>query len=620
MNKILYVLLCSNLVLFSCERKVDDSAGKVSVLIPIQNSILQDTLNPLSVANSLSNNDDDHMEEFNSFILPMFGNAVVYPVNCYLIAVGAETSETVFTKNFCGKRSTVTGLIDAQYKFGPFVGLVSAGSDLELTVASGERRKVYVFAIHAQNPAACKTLTAAKGQNPSKENFSRPFLVGTSATFSVGSGQTTTVLINMDQPVAANSIDDCIIPSIDSETENPANRIVLERRNFPYDVLSPALTGDTFPTNKRCDYIDVAPKYEAIENGVPRLKSGFLPAPKTVYVSMESTAQTTYPTKAECESLTNGTTLFPIQTTDTSVRRWLSLDDTLNGTVRNFRVDTTDASIPTFFWPNIKMESVRNVSSTLVNASRPVLAKFDLVVPQKVIPGQCYPFFVTRKSLEDEPLVHAGTTSILNFITLPVGAVLFFNDGTCTNPLVGPPAILPASSFGLYSFRATQNFTFEANESGIPFSVAFINSKNYKIEVVNAASNTQVSSVEVRGSTFLRKRIGYNCYPITFSFKNSDGANVPTTLPVTIEMLFAQNQGNFMSMFFDENASCSGSPIAVGNALVTAAPGSHIYKIYVAVTLGAVAGWRTLKFKVNDGTKIHFLTYRFEVDTANGPP
>jgi hypothetical protein len=622
MNKTLYVLLCSMSLLLSCARSIDDSSGKISVVLPYQNSTLSDALDPFSVVNSMGNDDDEH-EEFNSFIMPSFIPASQFPVNCYLIAVGSETNESAFATNYCGKRSTVTGRIDSEFKFGPFVGLVPAGADVEIPVIPGEKRKLYVFAIHAQNLAACKLLTAEKGQNPSKENFSRPHFVGMSSGFSVASGQVTSVSVNMFQPIAANSIEDCVISSIDSDVIPAANSLVLERRNFPYDVLAPAISGDLMPSSRRCDYFDVTPKYQSTDGTSSRLKQAFLSSPKFGFISMGSgAAQTSYPTKLDCENLTLGSINFPLQPTDESVRRWVSLPDSItNGSTQNFNVDVTDGSLPRFTFANVRMESVRNPASTLVDSSRNLAGKFDLIVPNKAISGECYPFILSRKSLEDESVTDGSVTSVVNLnLGGSAGAVNLYSGANCGVGLVGAAQITIGNTYTVLSFRASDNFSLTAAESGTGFGVPILPSREYKVEVSNSSSSQEIGAIEVTGSTFLRKRSTFNCYPISFLYKNEDGAKVRPADSSTIGIQFDQNEGAFVDIYFFANADCNTSPITSGAASTTIASGDHFPKIYVRVGGGANSGWKTVRFKVAAGGKTFFPKYKFEVDKANHWP
>lgn len=627
MNKILYVLMCSSVMLFSCERKADDSTGKISVTVPAnQNSSLQEILNPLSVVTSMSSNENG-FEEFNPYIMPSFSIPALWPVNCYLIAVGSESSESTFSQNFCGKRSTVTGKIDAEYKFGPYVGLKPSGSEIEIEVPAGDKRKVFVFAIHALNAAACKTLTAEKGQNPSKENFSRPYLVGTSATFSVRSGQTALVPINMNQPVAANSIEDCVFRTLNSEVENLANRIALERPNFPYNVMGAGLSTDINPTNYRCDYIDLVPKYEYLENGVPQFKPAFLSGLKAVIFQLDSIAHATFATKYACEQNTGGGVYtFEMNPTHKSVRRWIPLHFALDGSYHNLSaVVSNDANITTLGTTGMYFKSVRSdASSDLSNGAQPVKTKLDIVIPKRVRSGECYPFFITRKSLEDEPVTHPSTDQVIALASAPAtSSFTVYDDSACGNVHSGNFTIFNNAWYSQYYFKAAQNFSMSVSEFVTTFTDSTMTSATINIDVKNSISQ-QIESVELTAPTLVRRRSSpYNCYPFTFRFNNEDRVNVKSNVAgANIEILHSQFQGDFTSIDFYEDEPCSTTSLSAAAGVPHAQflLNDYFKKVYLRVNASAQLGNKTARFKIFDGIKYHYLKHDFEVEVANTPP
>ena len=612
----LYVLLCFSFLSLSCERKIMDQSSKVIVALPGAQNSLQNILNPLSIVSTHS--DDENDEEFNSVIMPSFSSVSTFPINCYIVGIGTQNGDAAFTKNYCGKRSTINGKIDRNFEFGPYAGLFPSGTNIEIDVAPGDKRVIYVFGIHSLNPAACLGLSAEEGRNPNPNNFSRPFFVGKSALFTVASGQTSVVPINLINPGANDNIDACVIPSLNSEDDKVANQIDIERNSFPKAILIGSLFGDTLPTNYRCDYVDIVPKYLKSVSG--EIKTARVDGAKQIQLMINGSINLSYSKKADCQGLVNPEFSFPVTPLDKTVRRWIGLVNTQNGTDNILRAYATDGSLQsankTFL---VSAARVPAGGQNLFNGSQFVRSAYDIVIPDNIVQGQCYTMFVTRKSLEDEEVVHGSIPStFLLDVNFPA-AVDFFNASGCSGGTLSPvPSIGTGQSFLPIWFRANGSFDLQIR-SNTGFSSPVENSYKYKITATNS-TNTTPESVDVSASEIIRQRGGpYNCNSIIFRFKNADKSVITNPLAGSIELLFAQREGDFADTYFYEDPGCSTTQIMPGAAIVSIPANSEFRKIYIKTTATSALGHKILRFKVSDGIKTYFPKIGFEVTAPNNP-
>lgn len=604
----LYVILSFSVLLLSCEREVLQQSSKVIISLPGGDNSLQNILNPFSSVSTNSDGGGDDNDEFNSFILPAFGSNLAFPVNCYLVAIGSRNGESLFTRNYCGKRSTVTGKTDRNFEFGPYVGLFSNTANVELEVAPGEKRIIYVFGIHALNPAACVSLSAGQGQNPSSSNFSKPYLVGTSATFTVAGGQTSVIPINLNQPVAVDSIDDCVIQELNDEIENPATRIAMERESFPQNIISIKKAGEALV--HRCDYIDFVPK-----NGYETAR---VDEPKQIRFKVNATTYTTYPSNAACVASASGVPDFPIDSTAKKFRRWIGFSDTPTG-INTFTAESIDGSLlPENRVFDLKPGRIGTTSPVLFDGTNYLRAAFDFVIPNKVITGQCYQFFITRKTLEDEILTHASqATPVVLSVTNPAN-VQFFVNTNCTGGILPSPATIGAGNhYAWHSFAATGDFEMSAIAGAGGFFVPVESSAVYKIFTSSDTINLTPASVEIVAPAVVRKRSTFFCSPILFRFKNSEKAVVKSPTIGSIQLLFNQSEGDISSTRFYDDDTCSTPQITNVNPIVSLTSGLEFRKIYMKNAGDAVLGNKTIRFKVFDGVKTYYQKYQVEVIDPN---
>lgn len=618
MKTILYVAVGFSLILFSCERKVIEQSSKVIISLPgNENQSLENIIDPLSTVSTYSEQDNGE-DEFNSAIMPAF-NSPTYPINCYLVGVGTTNAETAFSQNYCGKRSTVTGKIDKNYQFGPFIGLFSNTANVELEVPSGENRVIYVFGIHALNPAACLKLSAVEGQNPNPANFSRPFIVGKSSTFKVSPGQTSIVPITLTQPGTSDYIESCFFPSLNNEEAKPANKVLIERIGFPQNVLITAKNGQTNPTNIRCDYIDVVPKFSENTND----KNARVDSTKQMIVKMNGLQINSFKDKIDCEGNVNSVSTFPLFPSETRVRRWIPLTDAMSGSNVALEAQTSDGSLQSVS-KNFLITAgvVPTATFTLNNTINNVQGGFDLILPKKIITGQCYEMFVTRKSLEGEPITHPAQASPFLLLSNPAGSISFFNAVNCTGGVFTGTNIPTSLNFRQVWFKINTPSTVEISvaANGGLISPHPIDSSIFKIQAITS-SNTVVNSVEIEGPDILR-RIGlapFDCHPLVFRMKNEDKAVIQnSSLASSIELLLSQSEGDLSNISFWDNSTCTTTQV-VGGSPINFGTGSDYKKIYIKTVAASGLGYKTIRFKVFDGAKSHFVKHQFEMINPNNP-
>lgn len=624
MKKFTYIILGLCFFLFSCERKVVDSKSSISVFLPGDSTALQSITDPLNSVSVSSTANGDDSDEFNSTIPLDGGNAVLYPVNCYIVAVSSLNPETAFSKNYCGKKSTISGRVTPEYKFGPFMALVKPGTSFELEVPSGDKRVLHVFALHAQNPDACRILTAGNGENPSKETFSKPHFVGTSAPFSVLPGKTTTVPMNLLEPVATSAIDDCVFTSLGHE-QTVANTVAIERNSFPENILVTALSNtDTNPNSYRCDYVDIVPKLMETNGTVTKFNNARFDSERIFTVSHDALGgnDPTFRSKVDCENDSNSSTNFLILPTDQKVRRWFKLSDQLGtGTIANFKARSFDNKINSEF-KEFKLLSGRVISGTeLISNSIYYRAGFDISIPKKIVAGECYPVFFLRKAIEGYPIASAPHT-VLSITQSPSQSASFYNTSDCGSAAVGTLQINSGFYFGSYYFKATQSFELSVlpTLSGTPFYTPIEPSAVKKIEVVASSPSLQPEFVELTADDVFswHPNSSISCQPMIFRFKNKDGVVVKLPNSGQIEVLFGQSS-NLSTNQFSSLSNCTSGFLNAGTVLPMSA-GSEFAKIYVNNASEFGEGLRTVRFKVFDGTKYHYLKHTFEVVKPNYLP
>ena len=246
--------------IYSCHRAVETESTKLSIQLPgMSNSSAKinssniDIIQSLKVSILSSNVTEGESSEQNNEnfldILPTgYDNVATptnYPINCYL--VGITGPESFLQKNSCGIKNA-TGQVDANYKFGTFIGLRPSGAVLELDAVPGDNRQVYIFGLHSTSAAECKDFA----NKPSKNNFSKPHILGTSAALKFEAGKSITVPINLAMPSHATQLDDCEINNDQSKQNLIADTVSMYNQSFPFNNLRLPISANT-----TCEPLDI---------------------------------------------------------------------------------------------------------------------------------------------------------------------------------------------------------------------------------------------------------------------------------------------------------------------------------------------------------------------------
>ncbi len=307
--KNIFLFILVGLFFVSCTRSVDTDTAKVVIQLPqfTLASLKSEALKSKVTAMNETIDVEDRSEDAFSDITPTgyTNNAGDVPINCYLVGIGGP--EAFLNVNFAGLKNT-QGILIPSVQFGPFVGIKPAGASIELSVAPGDNRTVFVFGFHSVDISLCQDIQTA-GEKTSKSNFSKPYLIGKSDPLKFVGGQEITVSVNLQTIANSTKLDDFYFPSFgDKISRPPATHIAVENNSFPQNIIR---TNNTFT----CEPLDIV--LRSGENS----GAGILPYPVQASIIKNSSVSTIYTDYLRCLNNSADTTVA-IPSGQSSVRVW----------------------------------------------------------------------------------------------------------------------------------------------------------------------------------------------------------------------------------------------------------------------------------------------------------
>ncbi|MEQ1724234.1 MAG: hypothetical protein ABL930_13770, partial [Pseudobdellovibrio sp.] len=532
-----------SLVLVSCERAAE-STSKIKISLPTNSSVASNlsVLNALNV--SILANDDLVGEEDFLPITPTGYTAATGDkiINCYLVAVSAPDTKGG-QNNFCGKRNATSNLIDANYIFGQYMGLMPAGSTIEMDVFPGENKQIYVFGTHSIDTNSCKDLSL----NPSKSNFSKLHAIGTSSVLKLEPGAVSEVVIPLQPPTASNQVDDCILAT-DINAFAPASHITVEKKSFPYQVFRKYTSASA-----RCEPIDVM--FLSVNN-ITKAAASSVPVTASLYFDALSTPviKNTYDSYNNCSSDISASSSFLIAANSPIKRVWarlLSTDPT-----------STDLSVAN----NTGLTSITKHFKISFNTSSDFSTTAS--VPSQVEPGVCYPISVGYRPLNGTLNVGSASASSMDITLAGLRPILntpvadfYDNDPTCT-----------AAAQTVFNIAASNFFPTNQVYMKVPATLSTtVNSLNFTVTKTAGPQNAYTSSFNIRISREIALapkvsniRMVYKdafakniCIPLVLNFLDQKGNMVNITSGDKINIIGAESSYNQVSIH-DNDPTCTG--------------------------------------------------------------
>lgn len=506
--KNLFSLVLTASVFISCTRAVDTENSKVVIQLPEVSSasLKNNTVNSkVSILSDGISSEETSTEEFSSVEPTAFSGTA--PINCYLVGIGGP--ENFLNVNFAGP--IVNGVLQATYKFGPFIGLRKAGESIEFMVAPGENRVVYIFGVLASDINDCKDLQTEK---PSKASFSKPYMLGQSSPLKFIAGQDVVVPVSLNQPVATNKVDDFFFASFgDKISLPPATMAVIENNSFPQNTLrkKSGLACEPLDITLRASETSgpgilqypiqasvVSQDFTHTSNSLPIIYENF-----SKCMSDDSTPSVTIPAGQAFKRVWTKTSLSDLQSVDLSV----AVSGLAAGTA----------------WQNpTRAFSVRQESDF----------KFEIIAPRAAVKNMCLPFKVNFRKLygtfPTTSTVNVNLTSNFYGGSAVVPALFFETAANCNNNASA------VTSMTMTSGTSSRDMYFKlVDDSNLFFGIQAVSDVASPVFVLAGNTGVQINK-EIAAIPFVTEmRFNYKNY-----FKTGD------CIPLNME--FLDQKGNYL--------------------------------------------------------------------------
>ena len=573
----LFVALGLVSLIFSCTRKVNDNQSAITIQLPaIANStsvLTQEKINILS-DDGLTESEAD--EDTFSTIMPTgyVAGANLYPINCYLVAVAGSDSR--LKQNYCGK-AQANGDILKTYEFGSFLGLKSAGENIEMLVDAGDNRKILVFGLHAINSADCTDLISGK---PSKSSLSKPHFLGESSLMKFEPGKSITVPVNLTNPVAANQVDDCEFPALENRQILPiANYIGIENQSFPKDFFRKPASG------KFCEPLDIR-----LKNGGQYGQPAILSSPQAATIKLNGTAIETFSDYNTCTGASSGDLSVALASGETFKRVWFQ---TISATPASVDMTVESSGLETA------------AKSFLVNMTNPY--KFDLIFPSKIVPGQCYKARVDYRKIDGS---YFAETSSFDFTLTsnsgpgsgPVAA--FYTDSNClssaTSYTMPPTQYLKEVYFLVPTANASgiQSFGVNVQQVTTPTPPFTVSHEFTGVSIASAvASLPFAAQMRFNFKNYFKTGI---CIPLNLEFIDQKGNSMNHPLIGNINIDASQSLLTNVNIYANAQGDCASGDITSSRTTPVRISTQPV-KLAIKVISTAVYGERNLVINFNGG-------------------
>lgn len=564
-------------IFISCTRAVDTENSKVVIQLPelssasLKNNIVNSKVSILSDGIS---SEETSTEEFSNVEPTAFSGAT--PINCYLVGIGGP--ENFLNVNFAGP--IVNGVLQATYKFGPFIGLRKAGESIEFMVAPGDNRVVYIFGVLASDINDCKDLQTEK---PSKASFSKPYMLGQSSPMKFIAGQDVVVPVSLNQPVATNKMDDFFIATFgDRISLPPATMAVVENNSFPQNTFR--------KKSIACEPLDIS--LRAGVNSGP----GILPYPVQASVISQdlshvvSTAPLLYESFSKCVS-NDSTTSVEIPAGQNFKRVWtrIGLSDS-----QSSDLSVAVSGLP----PGGSLSSPQR----LFSAHYETELKFEIIAPRSALKNVCLPMKVNIRKING--VYFSSSNVILNLTAqiygaAPVPALFFTTHSDCT------AGTNPTTSFSMYSGTTSIDvFMKVIDDSASSFG---LQANSTGGTVISNSTGVQINKEQALVPYIAEMRFDFKnhfttglCVPLNMQFFDQKGNYVfPNAVQASRILSIDAVDSNMAGVSVHMNdPTCSASGVTSEPAFTSGA----YNQFYVLVANGQM-GLRSISFKLDTGVR-----------------
>lgn len=579
--KNLFLLVMTASVFISCTRAVDTENAKVVIQLP---QLSEATLKGEPAASKISilsdgiSSEETSTEEFSSVEPTAFSGTA--PINCYLVGIGGP--ENFLNVNFAGL--IVNGVLQATYKFGPFIGLRKAGESIEFMAAPGENRVVYIFGVLASDINDCKDLQTEK---PSKASFSKPYMLGQSSPLKFIAGQDVVVPVLLNQPVATNKMDDFFFATFgDKISLPPATMAVIENNFFPQNTLRKK-------SGTACEPLDITLRASGTSG------PGILPYPIQASVVSQDITHASQSSPIIYEDFSNclNNNSIPSVTIPAGQafkRVWTrtSLSD----------LQSVDLSVavsglaPGVAWQNpTRVFEVRQETDF----------KFEIVAPRAAVKSMCLPFKVNFRKLygtfPTTSTVNVNLTSNFYGGSAVVPALFFetaanCNDSANTNAITSISMISGTSSRDLYlKLVDDSNLFFGIQAVSDVASPVFVSAGNAGVQI-NKDTAVIPFVTEMRFNYKNYFKTG-ECIPLNMEFVDQKGNYLIPAIAATVTVLSKTSDLDVRVNPTDYKTCSTGSQLFAGSGTGASTSGETT-EFYVSAT---TVGRKELVLKYSTG-------------------
>lgn len=580
--KNIFLFILVGLFFVSCTRSVDTDTAKVVIQLPqfTLASLKSEALKSKVTAMNETIDVEDRSEDAFSDITPTgyTNNAGDVPINCYLVGIGGP--EAFLNVNFAGLKNT-QGILIPSVQFGPFVGIKPAGASIELSVAPGDNRTVFVFGFHSVDISLCQDIQTA-GEKTSKSNFSKPYLIGKSDPLKFVGGQEITVSVNLQTIANSTKLDDFYFPSFgDKISRPPATHIAVENNSFPQNIIR---TNNTFT----CEPLDIV--LRSGENS----GAGILPYPVQASIIKNSSVSTIYTDYLRCLNNSADTTVA-IPSGQSSVRVWaraLSSDPS-----------SADLSVAVTGLPTGSSLQSLTRSFQLFDEYQ---FKYEIIAPKATVKDKCVPVKVNYRKLfgyfPTGSLQYFNIEAGINGTSMAGLASFYENESYCDagTPVVsGSSSILSGDSSRVLFMKVHSD-----QYSDIGLQVIHNSGASTLPDYTNVRINKEsallpvISDIRFKYKNYFKTGL---CIPLEMSFYDQKGNYIPgpqVNSSRTIQIDFSDSNMSGV-LLYRNSPDCSNTAIT-GSAVNVVT--TNIYdQFYIISNTGY--GPRSISLKLDTGVR-----------------